>query len=50
MFLDATYEGDLFAAAGVAFQELRRWRVRERDIFRLGSGTALSLLLLLDYF
>ena len=28
--------------AGVAFQELRRWRVRERDIFRLGSGTIVS--------
>ena len=29
--------------AGVAFHELRRWRVRERDIFRLGSGTIVSL-------
>lgn len=28
--------------AGVAFQELRRWRVRERDIFRFGNGTAHS--------
>ena len=25
-------------AAGVVFQALRRWRVRERDIFRFGTG------------
>ena len=30
-------------AAGVAFHWLRRERVRERDIFRLGNGTVVLL-------
>ena len=30
-------------AAGVVFHELRRERVRERDIFRFGTGMVLLL-------
>jgi len=32
-------------AAGVVFHELRRVRVRERDIFRFGTGMADSFVL-----
>ena len=37
------------SAAGVVFHELRRVRVRERDIFRFGTGIFTPLNLLFDH-